>query len=380
MHDTVRSKPVLKVCHVAVGDLWAGAEVHLLALMRYLVRLSGFEWSVILFNEGKLADELRKLPIQLMVVPEKDNGPVAIAYHLVRTFKRIRPDIVHTHKYKDSVLGTIVARCLRVPHVIRVVHGLPEPFGGLKSMKMICYTIVDRVVTSRLIDKVIAVSREIHEVLTKVYGANKVMCIHNGIDLENVHVTTQRSEARKEWHIDDKAVVVGTVGRLVLVKGHTVLLRAVRVLRTMGMNVTLLLVGDGPLREQLEAEVQRLELGQSVIFVGHQEQVYDFINMMDIFVLPSLHEGIPMVLLEALALKRSVIASRVGGIPEVVLNGQSGLLVRPSNVDELASSLREMIQDPCKASELGTMGRSHIEQEFDASMMANRTAALYRSL
>lgn len=380
MYDTVRHKSVLKVCHVAVGDLWAGAEVQLLALMKYLVRLPGFEWSVILFNEGKLADELRKLPIQIMVVPEKDNGPIAIAYHLIRTFRQIKPDIVHTHKYKDSVLGTIVARCLRVPHVVRVVHGLPEPFNGLKSMKMTCYTIVDRVVTTRLIDKVIAVSSEIHKVLAKTYGANRVVCIHNGIDLENVRVTTQRSEARREWHIDEETVVLGTVGRLVPVKGHTVLLRAVRVLRTMGLNVTLLLVGDGPLRGQLEAEVQRLELAQSVIFAGHQEQVYDFINMMDIFVLPSLHEGIPMVLLEALALKRPVIASRVGGIPEVVLNSRSGMLVSPANVTELASGLKEMIQDPCRARELGTMGRSQVEQEFNASMMANQTAAVYRSL
>jgi glycosyltransferase involved in cell wall biosynthesis len=144
--------------------------------------------------------------------------------------------------------------------------------------------------------------------------------------------------------------------------------------------VTLLLVGDGPLRGQLEAEVQRLELAQSVIFAGHQEQVYDFINMMDIFVLPSLHEGIPMVLLEALALKRPVIASRVGGIPEVVLNSRSGMLVSPANVTELASGLKEMIQDPCRARELGTMGRSQVEQEFNASMMANQTAAVYRSL
>jgi len=370
----------MRVCHVAMGDLWAGAEVQLLALMKYLVRLPGFEWSVILLNEGKLADELRKLPVMLTVVSEKHHSPIAIAYHLARIFQRVRPDIVHTHKYKDSILGSIVARCVRVPHVVRVVHGMPEPFRGLKNLKMTLYTLADRFVTNQLIDRVIAVSCDIQKVLKHTYGANRVVCIHNGIDLEAVHVTNQRQEKRKEWHIDVGAVVIGTVGRLVPVKGHAILVEALRILHSSNHHVTLLLVGDGPLRGQLEAEVKRLGLDKSVIFAGHQDQSYDFISMMDIFVLPSLHEGIPMVLLEALALKRPVIASRVGGIPEVVSHGLSGILVRPANAGELAAGLVEMIQDREKTMAFGAAGRNQVEHEFNASMMANRTAAMYRSL
>ena len=115
----------MKICHVAMGDLWAGAEVQLLALMKYLVRLPDFEWTVILFNEGKLAEELRKLPLSLTVIPEKNCSPLTIAYRLSRVFRQVHPEIVHTHKYKDSILGSIFAKCLRVPHVVRVVHGMP---------------------------------------------------------------------------------------------------------------------------------------------------------------------------------------------------------------------------------------------------------------
>ncbi len=380
MYEAPKQASAIKVCHVAMGDLWAGAEVQLHALMKYLIRLPGFEWSVILFNEGKLADELRKLPISLTVIPEKNHSPITIAYRLAKKFQQDRPDIVHTHKYKDSILGSIVARCLRVPHVVRVVHGMPEPFKGLKNLKMACYTLADRFVTSRFIDKVVAVSSDLEKRLAQSYGADRVVCIHNGIDLEAVHVTTQRSEKRKEWQIDDKAIVIGTVGRLVPVKGHAILLEALRILLGSNHNVKLLLIGDGPLRGHLEAEVKRLGLVHTVIFAGHQEQSYDFINMMDIFVLPSFHEGIPMVLLEALALKRPVVASGVGGIPEVVSHGTSGMLVSPGNDGELAAALRELVQDQAKAAQFGIAGRSQVEQEFGASLMANRTAALYESL
>lgn len=371
----------MKVCHVAMGDLWAGAEVHLLALMTYLVRMHDFEWSVVLFNEGRLADELRKLPLSLTVIPEAHHRPLALAFGLAKVFKQFRPDVVHTHKYKDSIIGSIVARCMGIPHVVRVVHGMPEPFQGLRNAKMVGYTIADRFVSGWLVDKVIAVSAEIKEALGRLYGPDRVVCIHNGIDLEKVRVTTQRADTRKEWDIDEKAVLIGTVGRLVPVKGQAVLLEAFRILfQSYRNNVVLIFVGDGPLRGQLEAEANRMGLGQSVIFSGHQEQSYDFINMIDVFVLPSLHEGMPMVLLEAFALCRPVVASRVGGIPEVVSHGYSGVLVSPTNADDLATAIKSLIEDPSGAAALGIAGRSQVESEFSANLMAARTAEMYRAL
>ncbi len=370
----------MKVCHVAMGDLWAGAEVHLLALMTYLVRMHDFEWSVVLFNEGRLADELRKLPLSLTVIPEAHHCPLALAFGLAKVFKQFRPDVVHTHKYKDSIIGSIVARCMGIPHVVRVVHGMPEPFQGLRNAKMVGYTIADRFVSGWLVDKVIAVSSDIEEVLGRIYDVDRVVCIHNGIDLETVRVTIQKADKRKEWNIDDKAIVIGTVGRLVPVKGHAILLEAFRILSQFYQNVILIFVGEGPLRVQLEAEASRMGLGKSVIFSGHQEQSYDFINMMDVFVLPSLHEGIPMVLLEAFALSRPVIASRVGGIPEVVSHGYSGVLVSPTSADELATAIKLLIEDPSKAVAFAVAGRGQVEHEFSASLMADRTAEMYRSL
>ena len=370
----------MRVCHVAMGDLWAGAEVQLLSLMRYLARLPGFECSVILFNEGRLAEELRKLPVSLTVISEQTFSPMGIAYRLAKALRKIRPDVIHTHKYKDSFIGTLVARSLGIPYVVRVVHGLPEPFMGLRNAKMVAYTAADRLMTGWFVDRVVAVSSDIEKVLIGMYGSNRVSCIHNGIDLEAVRVTTSREAFRRKWHIPEDAVVIGTVGRLVPVKGHAILLDATRILQASIGNVALVLVGDGPLRKDLEANAKRLGLEKSVIFAGQQDQSYDFMNMMDVFVLPSLHEGIPMVVLEALALQRPVVATRVGGIPEVIEHGQTGFLAEPSDASSLARLLQRLVEDLPMAVSIGKAGRTRVEEKFTARTMAGKTAELYEQV
>ena len=370
----------MRVCHVAMGDLWAGAEVQLLSLMRYLARLPEFECSVILFNEGRLAEELRKLPVSLTVISEQTFSPMGIAYRLAKALRKIRPDVVHTHKYKDSFIGTLVARSLGIPYVVRIVHGLPEPFMGLRNAKMVAYTAADRLMTDWLVDRVVAVSSDIEKVLIGLYGSNRVSCIHNGIDLEAVRVTTSREAFRRKWQIPEDAVVIGTVGRLVPVKGHAILLEATRILQASIGNVALVLVGDGPLRKDLEANAKRLGLEKSVIFAGQQDQSYDFMNMMDVFVLPSLHEGIPMVVLEALALQRPVVATRVGGIPEVIEHGQTGFLAEPSDASSLARLLQRLVEDLPMAVSIGKAGRTRVEEKFTARTMAGKTAELYEQV
>ena len=370
----------MRVCHVAMGDLWAGAEVQLLSLMRYLARLPGFECSVILFNEGRLAEELRKLPVSLTVISEQTFSPMGIAYRLAKALRKIRPDVVHTHKYKDSFIGTLVARSLGIPYVVRIVHGLPEPFMGLRNAKMVAYTAADRLMTGWFVDRVVAVSSDIERVLIGLYGSNRVSCIHNGIDLAAVRVTTSREALRRKWQIPEDAVVIGTVGRLVPVKGHAILLDATRILQASIGNVALVLVGDGPLRKDLEANAKRLGLEKSVIFAGQQDQSYDFMNMMDVFVLPSLHEGIPMVVLEALALQRPVVATRVGGIPEVIEHGQTGFLAEPSDASSLARLLQRLVEDLPMAVSIGKAGRTRVEEKFTARTMAGKTAELYEQV
>lgn len=370
----------LKVCHIAHGDLWAGAEVHLATLLEALTQDSRLELSVIVLNDGRLACEIKKLGIPITVVPEQRHNVLGLFMRIVAVLKRQRPDVIHTHKYKDNILGAAAAATVGVRNVVRVVHGMTEPFRGMAYVRMVGYETVDRLINRMKVRKLIAVSVDIETALARYYGARRVVQIHNGINLEKIVVGQNREDLRAALGFQPTDHVIGTVGRLTPIKGHHVLLKAVCSLAKKRGDVKVLIVGDGPLMPAMIKLVKELGMEKEVVLAGHRDDVYDLVNCMDIFALPSIHEGIPMVLLEALALRRPVVASRVGGIPEVVTHDASGVLVTPGSVAELEHSLDRVLRDRSYGIQLGQAGRSCIEAEFSAAVMAARTADLYCSL
>lgn len=372
-------KPI-KVCHIAHGDLWAGAEVQLATLLETLVHDPAWTLSAILLNDGRLACEIGRLGIPVTVLSEDEHNSLVLFTKMIKLLKAQHPDIIHTHKYKDNILGASAAAAAGIEAVVRVVHGMTEPFSGKAYVKMMCYERVDRLVTSMKVRKVIAVSSSLKIILEELYGTNKVVQIHNGINLEKIKLSQDREQLRTALGIGTSDEVIGTVGRLTPVKGHHVLLRAANSLVRRRKNIKVLVVGDGPLMPEMRALAQDLGIEREVVLAGQRHDVYDLVNCMDVFALPSVHEGIPMVLLEALALKRPVVASRVGGIPEVMKHGISGLLVSPGSVPELEEGIEMLLRDKSYGSQLGQAGRARVEEEFSATIMATRTARLYASL
>jgi glycosyltransferase involved in cell wall biosynthesis len=370
----------IKVCHIAHGDLWAGAEVQLATLLEVMRDDPALDLSVILLNDGRLASEIRSLHIPVTVLSEEHQNSLGLFMKMIGYLKEKRPNIVHTHKYKDNILGAGAAAVAGVPIVVRIVHGITEPFRGTAYVKMMGYEFIDRLVTSARVKKLIAVSSNIGVALERLYGSGKVAQIHNGINLEKLKPSRDRKKVRDELGVETDDQVVGTVGRLTSVKGHEVLLRAADSLMKKIGNIKLLIVGDGPLMPRLKTVAHELGIEKKVILAGHRGDVYDFLNCMDVFTLPSIHEGIPMVLLEALALRRPVVASRVGGIPEVVEDGVSGILVAPHSATELQQGIERVLQDSTYANRLAQAGRLRVEEEFTATAMARRTADLYKSL
>jgi glycosyltransferase involved in cell wall biosynthesis len=170
------------------------------------------------------------------------------------------------------------------------------------------------------------------------------------------------------------------MGRLVPVKGLETFLKAARIIQSRKDKVKFLIVGDGPLKGTLRALARHYGLEHDVLFLGHRNDSYDVLAMMDVLVLPSLSEGIPMVLLEALALKRPVVASRVGGIPEVVEDCATGRLVEPGREGELAEACIALMDDPDLAERLGLAGRHRVRERFSVRSMAEKVADVYRSL
>jgi glycosyltransferase involved in cell wall biosynthesis len=378
--DQRESQNRIRVCHIAHGDLWAGAEVQLTALLEALAHDPTWELSAIVLNGGRLAHEIQKIGIPVTVLSEKRYNSLALFVRIVTQLRRQRPTILHTHKYKDNILGACAAAAVSIPAVVRVVHGMPEPFSGITYVKMKVYEFVDHLITTAKVSKLIAVSSNIETTLRKLYGACKVVKIHNGINIEKVRVSQDRERVRDGLGSGPNDYAIGTVGRLTPVKGHELLLRAVASLMNKIPNITVVIVGDGPLMPELKQLAHELGMEKKVVFVGQRYDVYDLVNSMDVFALPSIHEGIPMGLLEAMALRRAVVASRVGGIPEVIDHGVNGLLVAPGNVTQLAQGLEQIITDRTLAIQLGQAGAARIEAEFSATVMAERTGRLYASL
>ena len=370
----------ISICHVAVGDLWAGAEVQLKVLLSKLVRKAEINLSVILFNEGRLKKEIAALGVPVKVFPENRWGSGKIFLELVREFKKSNIRIIHTHKYKDTILAAPAAKLCGIPHVVRTVHGLREPFAGLQAFKMSCYEAIERTVHRHCVDSIIGVSSQIESKYKAEGEVSRVTCIRNGIDLEGKLIQTDRWRTRKDLGIDSETCLIGTVGRLTPVKGIPYLLEAASVLLRQGAKVKILVVGEGSIRQDLIAQTHSLGITDNVVFLGHREDTDALLQALDIFVLPSLSEGVPMALLEAMAAARAVVASRVGGIPEIIEDGFEGHLVEPMDVKGLAERCRRLIESPDVARKMGEQGRKRVERDFSATTMADRVASVYKEL
>ena len=370
----------IKVCHLASGDLWAGAEVQLATLLSSLRKTPDLQISAILFNDGRLACELRDLGINTHVIPESLHHPLSILKQLGDYFREHPVDILHTHKYKDNILGALSSVYRGIRHRVRTIHGLSEYYGGFQAVKASIYGAIDNAVNRWFVDRILAVSFAMRSQLIKRFGAEKVTCIHNGIDIERIRTSRNGTELRKDLKLNGREFLIGTMGRLTYVKGLQPFLKAARIIRCKRPNVKFVIAGDGHLKVPLQALAREYGLEKEVLFLGHRHDTCEVLGLMDLFVLPSLSEGIPMVLLEALALARPVVASRVGGVPEVIQHGVSGLLVTPGSEEEIAQHCIALMDDNGWARRLGEAGRKHVEEKFCAKIMAGRVAEVYRSL
>jgi glycosyltransferase involved in cell wall biosynthesis len=242
------------------------------------------------------------------------------------------------------------------------------------------YETIERTVHRYCVDSIIGVSSQIENKYKAEGAVSRVACIRNGIDLEGKSAETDRWRTRKDLGVDSETCLIGTVGRLTPVKGIPYLLEAARMLLRQGANVKVLVVGDGSIRSDLMAQTRDLGISENVVFLGHREDTDALLVALDIFALPSLSEGIPMALLEAMAASRSVVASRVGGVPEIVEDGVEGFLVEPMDVNGFVERCLRLIQFPDMAQKMGEMARARVERDFSAENMAHRVALLYREL
>lgn len=373
---------MLAALHVVSGDLWAGAEAQVGLLLDRFARGGDVRVSALLFNAGRLSERLAGAGVRVVVAPEDRHGVWALARAAAREIVETGADVIHSHGYKESVVAAaaraVASRGAAAPRPahVRTQHSAPQPVTRGARLKARLYYAIDRAVLARATDRVIAVSDEIAGRLAPIAGRGTVRVVRNGVEPAGVDGARVAS-ARAALGAGAGDVLIGAAGRLQRVKGFDVLIAAFGAL---GRDVParLAILGDGPEGAALEREAARLPDPSRVRFAGHVEDFSSALAALDVLAVPSRHEGMPMVLLEAMALGLPIAAARVGGIPEAVVDDVSALLVPPEDPAALASALARLARDPALRARLGAAARARALSDFTAERMARETAAVYR--
>ena len=370
----------LSVCHVASGDRWAGAEVQIASLLKLLAREERLQLSAVLLNPGRLAEAIESHGIPVRVIPEREHNFLGIVRAASSFLKDRRVQILHSHRYKENLLATLLARRCRVPYMVRTQHGLPEPLQGYRALKQGFVQTLDRFVARHATDRIISVSAEMTRHLTRHLNPQKIVTIPNGIDLEGVRSRLTAEEAKARLGIAPGCQVIGTAGRLEPVKRLDMFIGAAAEVAARRPDTRFVIVGEGREDARLKALAQELGIESQVLFLGHRDDTYDVLRAFDILVLSSDHEGLPMVLLEALCLGVVVVARAVGGIPEVIQSGVNGILVDSGDPRSLADACVQVLADRARSQRLVEAGIKSVTGGYAAVMAADQVTRLYFSL
>ena len=326
---------------------------------------------------------LRKVGARWEVLPSltRELNPIRdmiALWQLIRLFRRERPAIVHTHTSKAGALGRLAAWIVRVPVLVHTAHGHVY-YGHFGRVLSWLFLLIERVLAWVTTSMIALTEVERDEHLERGVGrTDRFAVILSGIDVERFRRAGIGEGARLlGTTYPDGAFVIGSVGWLTPVKGHQFLIEAIAKLKPKYPHVHLLLIGSGGLRDELKQRAVRLGIESSVDLLGMRTDVPECLSAMHCFVQPSLNEGMGRALVEAMAAARPVVASRVGGMPAIVEDRRTGLLVPPGDAEGLAAAMTELIERPDWARTLGLAARERIDASFSVPAMVRAIEAVY---
>jgi glycosyltransferase involved in cell wall biosynthesis len=365
----------MRILQLISSGGYYGAENMLVNLVHQL-RSRGFDIVVGVFENthrpGKanaLQDELKTRNISVEMIPCEGKIDLSTISSIRSCVEKHAIDVVHSHGYKADIYGYFALRKLSTP-IVATCHNWPS-----KSLHMRLYSLADRILL-RKFDKVAAVSDKVAGLLRRCgVPTAKVEVIDNGIDIDKF--ADRKPTLLNEMERPGK-LLIGTVGRLVRKKGYEYLLKAIKGLEN--PNLMVVLVGDGPERKSIEELAGRLGISENVRIFGYRPDMPEVYASLDIVVLPSLDEGLPLTVLEAMAAKRAIVATDVGAVGKAIIDGQTGLLVRPAAVEPLRDAIAQLVANSDLRAQLGTRAQRRARERFSASAMAKSYAELYDSV
>jgi glycosyltransferase involved in cell wall biosynthesis len=369
--------PALHVAYLAEGLQERGYDTTLVA-----GTLARGEDSMSFVAEGRGVRIERVPELSREISLLRDVRAILRLAHLIR---RERPQILHTHTAKAGAVGRLAALAAgdaRPPIIVHTFHGHVLR-GYFDPVRAYGFRLLERWLAKHT-TALVAVSPEVRDDLVALGVAprEKFAVIRLGIELDE-RVTapaTARDETRRLLGVPRDSFVVGWIGRMTGVKNTDDVLAALRLLRDRGVDAFLCMVGDGPDRERVERRAHELGLVKRCLFLGYQEEVARFYAAFDGVILPSVNEGTPVSAIEALAAARPVVATRVGGVPDVVEDGADGFLVDPGSTEQLADRLERLARDPELRARLGEHGRNRVGPRYAVARLVDDMDALYRSL
>jgi glycosyltransferase involved in cell wall biosynthesis len=298
---------------------------------------------------------------------------------LVRLIRRRNIRLLHSHSYKATIFGWFAARAAGIP-LVETNHLFPPM--PLYDRKLQLYAGIGAFFL-RFADRTIAVSQKIRKALSAVgVPENKIEVIENGIDLCNCRAAAARDRIslRRSLGFDEDRLIIGGIGRLTQQKGFKYLIEAIPEVCRRHENVLFIIAGDGPLKDALQHQARHLGIGNSIRFLGFRRDVLDILALMEIFVMPSLDEGLPIAMLEAMAIGVPLVLSRVGEIPHVIQNGRNGILVEPRDSKGLADRINLLIEDPLMRNRLRDRALEDVASGYSDHAMSRRYRRIYDDL
>jgi len=372
----------IRVAHIITRLNTGGAQEVALSLAS-LADKDRFESVFVSGPEGFSKEMADGWNVNVTIIPGliREINPVKDLAALIRLYLFIKKnnfDIVHAHTSKAGFIGRMAARLAGVPVIFYTPHG--------SVFQMTCCGPITKFILSRIenfaasfTDKIIACSKDEKDDFLKhgVAREDKYTIIYWGVRQERFLKDHDKVLKRKEFNIPQDAILIANIGRLVPQKGHAFCLEAFKILIHTFPAARLLVAGDGELRQEIESNINKMGLGDNVIMAGERKDVPEILSASDIFLHTSLWEGMPIVIIEAMLAGKPIVATRVGGVPELIEDGISGLLVPPRDSQALAAAVRRLINDRFFAENIGRVAQQSAREKFSLDLMIKNTEGLY---
>lgn len=367
----------MRILHLISSTGFFGAERVVTVLCKTLKLYNNDVIVGVIRNEYnphvEVAEEAKRYGLDTVIFPCAWQFDLRTVFLLRRFITCHDIQLIHSHGYKSNLFA-LLASIRRIPSVSTNHNWLT------RSLRLKVYCFFDSL-WLRSFDRIVAVSEQIkEEMISRGVPSHKISIIHNGIDLDRFDRNGNIEQLKKKFSIPPHDIIIGSIGKLNPEKGHICLLRAAKEILAEHKNMRFIIIGDGALREYLTLKAVEYGIADNIIFTGFQKDIPSLLAMIDIFVLPSLTEGLPMVLLEAMAAGKRIIATRVGAVPQVLQTDCDAILITPNDHTAIVAAVTQIMGNPTKAMKMAENAFKKVRAEFTHQILCENYIKLYEDI